>query len=140
MYCKVGYELMNTEFKKEFFGYNVEDVELKTKYSKDGFNRKFIEYQEDLTALKAENEKLNREAAKLRVEIKIQQEFNAKIEKLLRTSYEKTYQEVYETKTKLDRNVQEKNVELESLQNKNQDINNSINKLLAKLENILGVS
>jgi len=131
---------MNTEFKKEFLGYNSGDVDIKIKYLKDGFNIKIKQYQEDLTALTLENEKLNLEAVKLRGEMKIQEEFNTKIEKLLRKSYEKTYLELYEIKIELDKNVEEKNKNLVVLQNKNQDINNSINKLLSKLDNILSSS
>ena len=128
---------MNTEFKKEFFGYNSGDVEIKIKYSKDAFNIKFKQYQEDLEALIEENKKLNLEASKLREEMKIQQDFNLKIEKNLRVSYEKTYQQLYDIKIKLYKSVEEKNKTLQALQNKNQDINNSINKLLLKLDNIL---
>lgn len=131
---------MNTEFKKEFLGYNSGDVDIKIKYLKDAFNIKIKQYQEDLTALTLENEKLNLEAVKLRGEMKIQEDFNTKIEKLLRKSYEKTYLELYEIKIELDKNVEEKNKNLVVLQNKNQDINNSINKLLAKLDNILSSS
>ena len=128
---------MNTEFKKEFFGYNFGDVEIKIKYSKDAFNIKFKQYQEDLEALTEENKKLNLEASKLREEIKIQQDFNLKIEKNLRISYEKTYQQLYDIKIKLHKSVAEKNETLRALQSKNQDINNSINRLLLKLDNIL---
>ena len=128
---------MNTEFKKEFFGYNFGDVETKIKYSKDAFNIKFKQYQEDLEALTEENKKLNLEASKLREEIKIQQDFNMKIEKNLRISYEKTYQQLYDIKIKLHKSVEEKNETLRALQSKNQDINNSINRLLLKLDNIL---
>ena len=128
---------MDMEFKKVLFGYNVEDVELKIKYTKDDFNRKYKECQDDFNALKSENEKLNQEASGLTEELEIQQGFNAKIERMLRNSYEKTSQDLYDAKTKLDSNIDEKSMELESLQNKNKDINNSLNKILDKLENIL---
>jgi len=128
---------MGMEFKKVLFGYNVEDVELKIKYTKDDFNRKYKECQDDFNALKSENEKLNQEASGLTEELEIQQGFNAKIERMLRNSYEKTSQDLYDAKTKLDSNIDEKSMELESLQNKNKDINNSLNKILDKLENIL---
>jgi hypothetical protein len=128
---------MGMEFKKVLFGYNVEDVELKIKYTKDDFNRKYKECQDDFNALKSENEKLNQESSGLTEELEIQQGFNAKIERMLRNSYEKTSQDLYDAKTKLDSNIDEKSMELESLHNKNKDINNSLNKILDKLENIL---
>lgn len=127
---------MGGQFKKVLFGYNITDVDMKIKLSKVDFDKRYNELIENYDALTAENARLHEELGKLQNEQFVYDQYNEEIEKILRHAYEKASQEVYNTKVKLNESINGKETELENLRNKNRDINNSINKLLSKLDNI----
>ncbi len=127
---------MSGQFKKVLFGYDTADVDMRIKLSKVDFDKRYSDLEEKLSEITAENARLNEELNKLMNEQEVYDEYNDEIEKILRHAYEKASIEVYNTRVSLKDTLNEKETELESLQNKNQDINNSINKLLSKLDNI----
>lgn len=127
---------MSGQFKKVLFGYDTADVDMRIKLSKVDFDKRYSDLEEKLSEITAENARLNEELNKLMNEQEVYDEYNDEIEKILRHAYEKASIEVYNTRVSLKDTLNEKETELESLQSKNQDINNSINKLLSKLDNI----
>lgn len=128
---------MSRLFKKGLFGYNTSDVDIKIRDSKADFDHRYKELEENFTAAKIENDRLNEELKILREEQNAYNEYNQELELVLRHAYENASLEVYHTRERLAQEIDEKAMELENLQNKNQDINNSINKLLDKLQSIV---
>lgn len=127
---------MSGLFKKALLGYNTSEVDIKIKLSNLDFDNRKIELEENIAAAMLENDRLNEEYKRLLEDKSLFDEYNKEIEIILRHSYENASIEVYNTKKSIEQELSLKTEELENLENKNQDINNSISKLLDKLHGI----
>ncbi|MGE5628349.1 MAG: hypothetical protein ACM3X7_09555 [Solirubrobacterales bacterium] len=127
---------MSGLFKKALFGYNTSEVDMKIKLSRIDFDKTKVELEDSIAAAMSENNRLIEEHKRLLEEKSLFDEYNKEIEIILRHCYEKASIEVYNTKKTIEKELCSKREELENLENKNQDINNSINKLLDKLHGI----
>lgn len=128
---------MDKEFKKVFFGYDIEEVEKRISDLEEKYETKFENYQSELESLTRERAELQKDAEKIKSEMHFDDEFNLKLAQLLSDSYYKSSQMVYDVKTQIDENLSRKTQELEALQTKNAEIKNEVKILLSKLENIV---
>ncbi|MFA6309057.1 MAG: hypothetical protein WC677_04860 [Clostridia bacterium] len=128
---------MEKEFKKVFFGYDIEEVDKKLLDLEQEYEKIYEDYQQELTRLKNQKFDFESEIARLKSEMVEYNDFNEKLSSILTDSYFKSSEVVFNTKAKLDEKIEEKNLELDELQSKNTEIKNSVNSLLSKLENIV---
>jgi len=128
---------MEEKFKKALLGYNIEQVDKKILYINQELKKTYEEYEKELNTLRTQSSELENQISRLTDEVEIYNDFNDKLGNILCNTYIKCSEEVYNSKEILDKKINEKTSELVSLQNKNLDIRNSVNKLLSKLENIV---
>jgi cell division initiation protein len=128
---------MEKEFKKVFFGYDIEEVDKRLLDLEQEYEKIYEDYQQELTRLKNQKVDFESEITRLKSEMVEYNDFNEKLSSILTDSYFKSSEVVFNTKAKLDEKIKEKNLELDELQSKNTEIKNSVNSLLSKLENIV---
>jgi copper chaperone CopZ len=124
------------EFKKAMFGYNVSEVENKIKAVEAEIAAK-RETAESTRAQAAEtNRELMEQLKALYADKAKADEVDLKIGNILREAFMASSEEVFNFKKQANQNIDSKYDRLESLKEKNFDINESVDKLLVKLENI----
>ncbi|MHC1719623.1 MAG: hypothetical protein AB9844_02840 [Clostridiaceae bacterium] len=127
---------MGMEFKKVMFGYNTDEVDNKISAIETEIARNIESAEAMLKSTLEENKALLEELDRLNEEKVKFDEFNQKVGNILREAFVSASEEVYNFKTQVDMNINTKIQKLDSLQVKNGEINDSIDRLLAKLDNI----
>jgi copper chaperone CopZ len=124
------------EFKKVMFGYDVSEVENKIKAveAEIAAKRETAESARDQAA--ETNRELMEQLKALYSEKAEADEFDLKLGNILREAFMGSSEEVFNFKNQANQNIDSKYGRLESLKEKNFDINESIDKLLVKLENL----
>jgi len=127
---------MGMEFKKVMFGYNTDEVDNKISSIEAEIAKNIEAAEAMLKNTLEENRALLEELDRLDGEKVKFDEFNQKIGNILREAFVSASEEVYNFKSQVDMNIDAKIRKLEALQVKNGEINDSIDRLLAKLDNI----
>jgi len=123
-------------FKRVMFGYNISEVEKKIKAAEAEIAAKQELAESRLAQAMAENRELMEKLKELYALKAETDEFDMRIGKILMESFIQSSEEVYNFKTQADHNINLKYDRLDTLKEKNNDINESIDKLLVKLGNI----
>ena len=127
---------MGMEFKKVMFGYNTDEVDNKISAVEAEIAKNIEAAEAMLKNALEENKTLLEELDRLNEGKAKFDEFNQKMGDILREAFVSASEEVFNFKTRVDMNIDAKVSKLETLQIKNGEINDSIDRLLAKLDNI----
>jgi len=124
------------EFKKVMFGYNVSEVEknIKEVEADIAAKQQLAESARDQAA--AANRELMGQLKSLYADKVEADEFDQRIGNILRKAFVASSEEVFNFKNQANQKIDSKYGRLESLKEKNYDVNESIDKLLIKLVNI----
>jgi DNA repair exonuclease SbcCD ATPase subunit len=124
------------EFKKVMFGYNVSEVEKKIKEVEAEIAAKQEQAESARVQAAADNRELMEQLKALYTDKVEADEFDQRIGNILRKAFVASSEEVFSFKNQANQNINSKYDRLESLKEKNYDVNESIDKLLIKLVNI----
>lgn len=124
------------EFKRVMFGYSISEVQNKIKATEAEIAAKKELAEGRLSQAAAENRELMEQLKELYVKKAQADEFDAGIGSILREAFIQSSEEVYNFKNQADNNINLKYDRLESLKENNNEVNESIDKLLVKLVNI----
>lgn len=124
------------EFKKVMFGYNVSEVENRIRAAESENAAKKELAEKELAQAAAVNRELMEQLKALYAEKAEADEFDARIGDILREAFVSCSEEVFNFKNQASQNINSKYDRLESLKEKNNEVNESIDKLLIKLVNI----
>jgi len=127
---------MGMEFKKVMFGYNTDEVDNKISAVEAEIAKNIEAAEAMLKNTLEENKTLLEELDRLNEGKDRFDEFNQNMGDILREAFVSASEEVFNFKTQVDMNIDTKFRKLEALQIKNGEINDSIERLLAKLDNI----
>ncbi len=128
---------MEKEFKKVFFGYDIEETDKRIIDLEHEYEKAYEDYQRELSRLKNQSVELENEIAKIKTEMDNYDGFSEELSKIVSDAYFKSSEMIHDTKERLEEKLSVKRKELEEIQNKNTEIKNSVKILLTKLENIM---
>jgi len=123
-------------FSKAMFGYNTTEVENRIKAIEADNAAKKEQAEKALEQAVAENRELMEKLKALYAEKAKAEEFDRSIGDVLREAFIASSEEVFNARTQANQNIDSKYDRLETLKEKNNDINESIDKLLIKLGNV----
>lgn len=123
-------------FSKAMFGYNTTEVEKRIKAIEADNAAKKEQADKALEQAVAENRELMEKLKALYTEKAKAEEFDRSIGDVLREAFIASSEEVFSARAQANQNIDSKYDRLETLKEKNNDINESIDKLLIKLGNV----
>jgi hypothetical protein len=124
------------DFKRVMFGYSISEVQNRIKANEAEIAAKKELAEGRLSQAAAENRELMEQLKALYVKKAQADEFDANIGSILREAFIQSSEEVYNFKNQADDNINLKYDRLESFKENNNEVNESIDKLLIKLVNI----
>jgi predicted nuclease with TOPRIM domain len=133
-----GDVIMNKKFKSSFLGYNPEKVINEVEKQNMEFEKAYNLHKNRLNNLLKENVKLNEEKDALCSQMAGYKTSMKDLEKLLFETYINACTVVYNSNKNLDEMVKEKTTILKERENKNNEVNQSINNLIEQVQMILG--
>ncbi len=122
-------------FSKAMFGYSASEVENRIKAIEAENAAKKEQAEKELEQAQAENRVLMEKLKALYAERAKAEEFDRAISDALMEAFVASSEEVFSFKNQANQNIDTKYDKLETLKEKNNDINESIDKLLVKLGN-----